>query len=126
MLEVACVRLHGADPQAPRIRYQCYPRARDQAGVAAAAVGAGRGDPACPGWVPRPWRQGRDHRPARPRGPEHRQGRRRPPAADPGLLRAPRRPDPLPARTSRGRVSAPRPAGREAAPKSVPRPLAAW
>jgi transposase IS116/IS110/IS902 family protein len=94
-------------------------------GFEAAAVGADRGHPARPGRVPCPGRQGRDHRQARPRGPERREGRRRPPAADPGLLRAARRPDPLPARTSRGRVSAPRPAGREAAPKSVPRQPAA-
>ena len=75
--------------------------------------------------VPRARRQGRDHRPPQQASPQHRQGRRRPAAAHPGLLRAARRPDPLPARTRPGRVSAPRPAGREAVPKSVPRPRAA-
>jgi transposase IS116/IS110/IS902 family protein len=47
---------------------------------------------------------------------------RRPEAAHPGLLRAARRPDPLPARTGPGRVSAPGPAGRAAVCLSVPRP----
>src|SRR6516162_6063713 len=57
--------------------------------------------------------------------PQHRQGRRRPQAPGPGLLRAARRPDPLSAPTSPARVSAPGPAGREAAVVSVPRHLAA-
>jgi transposase len=77
-----------------------------QAGLPAAAVGADRGDPARPGRFQGARGKGRHHRPARPPGPQHRQGRRRPPAAHPGLLRAARRPDPLPARTGPGRMTA--------------------
>ena len=44
----AAGQLGRADPEAPRVRYQCHPRACHQAGFEAAAVGADRGDPARP------------------------------------------------------------------------------
>ena len=45
----AAVLVGRADPPPPRVRHQGHPRACHQAGIAAAALGADRGDPArCP------------------------------------------------------------------------------
>ena len=80
-----------ADPAALRVRHQGGPRPDHQAGLAAAALGAGRGGPAHPGRHPDPPGQGRHHRPPRHPGAQHRQGRRGPQAAHLRLLRDARR-----------------------------------
>jgi transposase len=66
-----------------------------------ARLGCGRGDPA-PDRTHRQSRQGRDRGPPREGRPQHRQGRRRPADARGRLLRAARRPSPLPHDGSRG------------------------
>ena len=73
----AAGQLGRPDPAALRVRHPGDPRARVQAGLADAALGAGRGDPAAPGRDQAAAGQGRDHRPPRRRGPRHRQDRRR-------------------------------------------------
>jgi len=110
------------DAPAPRVRRQGGPRARDEAGLADAALGGRRGRPAAARGRPAAPGQGRHHRAPRQGGEEHRQGRRRPRAAVRRLLRHARRPRPPRSKTRAGRVTFPGPeAGREAAVHSAPR-----
>lgn len=98
-------QLGGPDPATPRVRRQGDPRARVQAGLADAALGGDRGDPAPARRDQAAAGQGGDHRPPRRRGPQHRQDRRRPAAAHLSVLRHARRA--RPPRHQTGSVSAP-------------------
>jgi transposase len=91
----------GLTPRHREPRHQNHPRAHHQTRFPAAALGADRGDPARPRRQPARRGPPAHHRPPRQTSQEHRQGRRRPAPAHPGLLRHPRRADPLPARHRR-------------------------
>jgi transposase len=111
----------GLTPRHREPRHQGEPRARDQAGLADAALGSVRGDPAAARRHAAAAGQGRYHRPPRHPGQEHRQGRRRPRAAHPGLLRHARRAHPPRQPPGTGRMTWTGPAaGREAAQRTAP------
>ena len=111
----------GLTPAPPRVRHQGEPRARDQAGLADAALGSARGDPAAARRHAAAAGQGRHHRPPRRRGQEHRQGRRRPRAAHPRLLQHARRAHPPRHPSGTGRMTWTGPAaGREAVQRTAP------
>jgi len=118
----AAVQLGRADPAPPRVRHQGEPRARDQAGLADAALGSVRGDPAAARGHAAATGQGRHHRPPRQGSQEHRQGRRRPRTAHLGLLRHARRAHPPRRSPGTGRMTWTGPAaGREAVQRTAPR-----
>jgi len=112
----------GLTPRHREPRHQGEPRARDQAGLADAALGSVRGDPAAARGHAAAAGQGRHHRPPRHPGQEHGQGRRRPRTAHPGLLRHARRAHPPRQPPGTGRMTWTGPAaGREAAQRTAPR-----